>query len=159
MIGRQNVSSEPYAFQTADGTIRIPPGVSSYAPVEAMLRDADVYDAPDDFDGNRFFKARQDSKTADQHWKLANAIQEAPYFGYGVQACPGRWFAKHEMFLLLSKLVLDYDIEAAPTPSTKSEGMGYTCKPQASYFDASVRPPNEFGMRVRRKERPHFPRS
>lgn len=35
-------------------------------------------------------------------------------FGYGKHSCPGRFFAAHEMKLLLAHVVQQYDIEFLP---------------------------------------------
>jgi hypothetical protein len=158
MVGRQVTSRTPFTFHTTDGAIQVPSGVSTYAAVEATLQDADIYEDPTKFNGNRSFEARQKSKTADQHWKLANATQDALYFGYGVQACPGRWFGKQEMLLMMSKLVMDYEMVPFLPGLDNKDAVGFGHPPEARYHDTSMQPPNEFGMKVRRKRQPEFPR-
>lgn len=45
------------------------------------------------------------------------------YFGYGKQACPGRFFAANEMKMILIRFLMEYDIRL---PEGKSKPQWWT---------------------------------
>ncbi|TAQ87958.1 hypothetical protein B7494_g3710 [Chlorociboria aeruginascens] len=135
---RRKVQGTTHTFSNG---VSIPNGIIIYLPALAILQDSEYYDSPEDFNGNRFYDMRQVSSAEDKRWQFANATLESPNFGYGVQACPGRWFATQEMLLLFSKLCLDYDIEAVDMKGP----------PKAVYVDTSLQPPVGLKMKIRKK--------
>lgn len=51
-------------------------------------------------------------------------------FGYGRQACPGRFFAAHEVKLVICHLLLKYDwrlADGAEEPRSRAYGNGLEC--------------------------------
>lgn len=138
MVGRKVVQNQYFE----DGT-QVPAGNSIFAPTEAVNHDPDIYADPDVFDGLRFHRMRHKGDQSEYtKWILGNAIEESTGFGYGAQACPGRWFAAREMVLMLAKLLGDYEIKWAPERSAE---------PQAKYLERALRAPTEFYMAVRRR--------
>ena len=134
-----------------DGTL-IPAGASIWAPADAIAHDPDIYKDPDFFDGLRFHKLREQQQQEDnKHWLFSSSNEESLVFGYGVQSCPGRWFAAREILLTLSMLLLDYEIEDDESNS------------EASFkrVDVMLAPPSQFKMRIRKREGHHcmFPRA
>ncbi len=53
---------------------------------------------------------RQDPKEENKYQFVSTANTQL-HFGGGRHACPGRWFASHEIKLILSALILEYDMK------------------------------------------------
>lgn len=66
--------------------------------------DPDLYPEPEKFDGFRFVQAR--GKPRDQY---AASNMRSMAFGYGRHACPGRFFASHEIKMIMAYLLLNYE--------------------------------------------------
>lgn len=129
-----------HVFQ--DG-LYIPAGSSTVTAAEAISADPDIFPNPDEFDGDRFYKLRQQDQGAEKRFQFGMATEESLNFGYGAQACPGRFFAALEIKLLFAKLLLDYDIKGP-------EGM--IERPAYKYMDFFIEPPARLTMLVKRKE-------
>lgn len=78
--------------------------------------DDQIYGDPKHFDGFRFYKLRQASKSKgepgrkfDMTWTSADAL----HFGAGKHACPGRFFAACELKLMFAHLITNYDMKLA----------------------------------------------
>lgn len=71
------------------------------------------------------------------------ATDDSVNFGYGAQACPGRFFAALEIKLMFTKLLLGYDIK-------HPDGMAE--RPVHKYADFFIEPPAGLMMLVKRKE-------
>jgi cytochrome P450 len=117
-------------FTFSDGTI-IPKGafvsVSSYA----MHHDEDHYEAPEEFRGTRFEAMRDPSNPGGSaRLQMISTSPDYLLFGYGKHACPGRFFAVNELKIILSHLVLNYDV--------KYEKEGYF--PNPDWFGPSLLP-------------------
>lgn len=130
-----------HVFQ--DG-LYIPAGTSTSTAAEAISADPAIFPSPAEFDGNRFYKLRQESQGAEKRFQFGMATEESVNFGYGAQACPGRFFAALEIKLMFTKLLLDYDIK---------HPAGMTERPVHRYADFFVEPPAGLTMLVKRKER------
>ncbi|KAI9441477.1 cytochrome P450 [Lactarius indigo] len=98
----------PFTFSNG---VTVPAGTHVAAPTGAINRDGEIYPNPEEFDGFRFVKSReQDGDAVAGHQELhkfANHI----VFGYGRHACPGRFFAINEVKALLAHVVVTYDIK------------------------------------------------
>ncbi|CEJ58139.1 hypothetical protein PMG11_06809 [Penicillium brasilianum] len=102
----------------SDGT-RIPKGSTVFIANVAM-RDPNIYPDPDVFIPDRFTTRRE---KGDSSAYLVSASPEHIGFGLGRHACPGRFFAANEVKIVLSHMLLKYDIKlpdngAAVAPST-----------------------------------------
>ncbi|KAI9935129.1 hypothetical protein MW887_000750 [Aspergillus wentii] len=109
-----------------DGT-HIPKGAHIAAPSYHIGRDAQYFEDPDTFDGLRFHKLQQaefekTGKPSTKH-QYVSVNETSLHFGYGLQACPGRWFAAIELKLLLGSILMEYDLalEDAGEGRPKSE--------------------------------------
>ncbi|KAG6000439.1 hypothetical protein E4U21_005463 [Claviceps maximensis] len=60
--------------------------------------DAALYDQPHQFDGYRFYRMRQ-IPSKENSAQLVSVSPEHMGFGYGLHACPGRFFASEEIKL------------------------------------------------------------
>ncbi|UPK97445.1 hypothetical protein LCI18_008380 [Fusarium solani-melongenae] len=75
--------------------------------------DSNLHKDPDHWDGYRFLKLRLDCDKG----KMAQLVSTSPdhlAFGYGLHACPGRFFATNEIKVILCFLLMKYDWMLAP---------------------------------------------
>lgn len=84
------------------------------------------------FDGYRFLHQRQ----IPGHETSAQLISPSPEhmgFGYGKQACPGRFFAANEVKIALCHLLMKYDfkaVEQGTKSSALKPGLGLMADPR-----------------------------
>ncbi|KAJ8124950.1 hypothetical protein O1611_g8690 [Lasiodiplodia mahajangana] len=91
----------------SDGVL-IPKGAHITVPTYHM-RDPEIFGAnPDQFDGHRFLRMRQEPG-GENKWQFVSTSPEFLSFGYGNHACPGRFFASNEIKIALAQLLLHYD--------------------------------------------------
>ncbi|KZL75806.1 cytochrome p450 [Colletotrichum incanum] len=91
---------------TLSNGLRLKKGENVWIDVVHMW-DSDTWEDAGKFDPYRFVKLRGTPKD-----HLAHLVSTSPDhmgFGHGRQACPGRFFAAHEMKILLCHLLLKYD--------------------------------------------------
>lgn len=94
------------AIPLSDGTV-IPKG--AMVAVSAHInQDETIYPNPEQFDGYRFLRKRQEPGHEHKH-QFVTTTRESYGFGHGVHACPGRFFAANESKILLIHLLLKYD--------------------------------------------------
>lgn len=107
----------------------LPVGVTIEIPAYGITRDEETFPNADKFDGLRFYKLRQMGETFNKpiadseksstsiesatHNQFVSVTQNSLTFGYGRHACPGRFFAANEIKLILSRLLLEWDIKNA----------------------------------------------
>jgi len=72
-----------------------------------------LWDQPDVFDGLRHYNARQKPQN-ENRFKFANLGSDAPGWGDGLQACPGRMFADNTLKIILTHLLLNYNLKLKP---------------------------------------------
>ncbi|KAF2492607.1 putative cytochrome P450 [Lophium mytilinum] len=92
----------------------IPAGTQVGFPSQASAMDPDLYPDPEVFDGYRHEKVRaavvnDPSAVGRTQWAAANLENMA--FGYGRHACPGRFFASHEVKMIMVHLLMTYDFK------------------------------------------------
>jgi cytochrome P450 len=102
-------------FTLSNGQV-IPAGITIEVPAVSINSDLDVFPDADKFDPLRFYKLRQDAKTAGSVEggalnQFVSVSQNSLTFGYGRHACPGRFFAANEIKMILSNLLRDYEIK------------------------------------------------
>jgi cytochrome P450 len=92
--------------QLSDGT-KLPKG-SSMMVLADRHWDPSVYTNPDQYDGYRFLRMRTEpgKETAAS---LVGTSPDHLGFGYGLHACPGRFFAAHEVKIAMCHILLKYD--------------------------------------------------
>lgn len=112
----------------SDGT-HIPKGAYFFAPSEAISHDPTVYENPDEFDGWRFYNMRQTS-SEENKWQFVTVGSTQMHFGGGRHACPGRWFASHEIKLIVASLIMKFDLKTV-------DGVG---RPKNIMFQQQVSP-------------------
>ena len=77
------------------------------------MRDPELYQNPDQWDGYRFFKLRS-QEGMESGAQLVSTSPDHLAFGHGQHACPGRFFAANEIKIALSHMLLKYDWKLAP---------------------------------------------
>ncbi|KAJ0104434.1 hypothetical protein J7T55_010900 [Diaporthe amygdali] len=93
------------------------------------LRDPTLYENPDEYDGYRFARLRQQAGK-EKAGQLVTVTPDFIAFGFGTHACPGRFFAAHEAKLMMCHLLLKYDwkvAEGAEQPKWRARGNGLEC--------------------------------
>ncbi|KAI2636616.1 cytochrome P450 [Xylaria nigripes] len=64
---------------------------------------------PHVFDGFRFFKLRSEPRDANKY-QFASTSYDSMQFGFGNDACPGRFFASNQIKIILAYILSHYDI-------------------------------------------------
>ncbi|KAI0202489.1 cytochrome P450 [Astrocystis sublimbata] len=100
---------------TLSNGIFLPRGTQVGIPTTTTpLRTQDPISDPTSFDGYRFTKMVSDPDP--QKEKTRHFVSTSPEylgFGYGKHACPGRFFASHEVKIILCHVLLHYDFKFA----------------------------------------------
>lgn len=100
------VQSEPITL--SDGKV-IPAG--AHVCIAAYDTSRDAANIPQqEFDGFRYYKQRQQHGEAQKH-QFASTDKNHLHFGAGHNACPGRWFAAHQLKMIVGELLLNYDMK------------------------------------------------
>ncbi|KAI0277137.1 cytochrome P450 [Russula aff. rugulosa BPL654] len=90
----------------------IPVGTLVAIPASATHRDEISYPNPDEFDGFRFAKLREDEgDTVTNRYQAVSTSNENVPYGLGRHTCPGRFFAANEIKALLAYILTTYDIK------------------------------------------------
>ncbi len=93
----------------SDG-ILLPQGTIISMASGPMAVSSRYHSSPDAFDGLRFHRMRQDSKSSNAHHLTTTGLGSL-MFGHGKYACPGRFFAALESKLVLMHVLLYYDLK------------------------------------------------
>lgn len=114
----------------SNGTV-LPAGTSIAAPSWAVTRDDALFPDATTFDGFRFSKLRETTAGDENKHQFVMTGPDNLAFGYGTQACPGRFFASNEIKILLSHLLMEYDFKF------EKQGDG---RPANRFFDLALMP-------------------
>ncbi|KAM6503673.1 Cytochrome P450 [Amanita muscaria] len=96
-------------FTFSDGTT-VPAGGTVMVPFDSVHTDADNYIDAKTFDGFRFEKMRGNDNENLKHQFVSLSVDYV-LFGHGRHACPGRFFVANELKVMLSHVLLNYDIK------------------------------------------------
>ncbi|KAJ8133481.1 hypothetical protein O1611_g135 [Lasiodiplodia mahajangana] len=107
----------------SDGTV-IPKGAKC-AVANTTRLDASLYEKPEQFDGYRFLKMRNDPGKENSSQFVTTSV-ESLGFGHGLHACPGRFFAANEVKVTLCHLLLKYDLELSQAGSSQLAWHGFS---------------------------------
>jgi hypothetical protein len=80
-------------------------------PACATHRDEIYHSNPEEFDGFRFAKLREEGDTTTSKYQAVSTSKEHLPFGLGRHACPGRFFAVNEVKALFAYILTTYDIK------------------------------------------------
>ena len=103
-----------------------------------MYTDNDIFPNAEVFDAFRFSRLR-DIKGQENRHQFVTTSTTHINFGHGKHTCPGRFFASHEIKLLLAYTLLNYDVRLA--------GL----KPKATWYDRSRRPDQKAEVQFRKR--------
>lgn len=118
----------------SDGRV-IPKG-AWFQVVADKLMDPNTFPKPEKFDGYRFFRLREQPDQANS-WQLTTTRTELPAFGYGRQACPGRYMASNEAKIVMCHLLLKYDWKlpsGEQRPPSISSGTDVNANPSGKVY-------------------------
>lgn len=100
-----------------DGVV-LPKGCHYAVPAHFYGTDKEMWERPHEFDGYRFLKLRGQKKgtSSAKFTFIETGVGENDImaFGHGVHACPGRFFANNEIKVILTYLLLNYDMKLPP---------------------------------------------
>lgn len=85
--------------------------------------DPEHYKDPLKFDGYRFYNMRREPGKESKA-QLVSATPDHMGFGYGLHACPGRFFASEEIKIALSHILLKYDFKPVEGSSMEPRKYG-----------------------------------
>ncbi|KAI1151017.1 cytochrome P450 [Nemania diffusa] len=121
MVTMQRIANAD--IHLSDGTV-IPKGAKCAVNNTTRL-DATLYENPENFDGYRFLKMRNDPGKENKAQFVTTNVDSLG-FGYGLHACPGRFFAANEVKVALCHLVLKYDFEFIQDDSSQVAWHGFS---------------------------------
>lgn len=110
-------------IKLSDGTVI--PANHGLAVSSHKLWDENVYSNPDQWDGYRFYKMRDEPGKQNVAQLVATGPENLA-FGHGVHACPGRFFASNEIKIALVQIIMKYDWELVDPPAQKIIPYGFT---------------------------------
>ena len=103
-MGLKRVVREPITL--SDGLV-LPK--DTYISVVTISHLQDEISPPGEFDGFRYYKKTQASRN--DQYQYSSTDSEHIHFGHGRYACPGRFVASTEMKIILSRILLTYDMK------------------------------------------------
>lgn len=123
-----SVQRKAGADVTLSNGMRIPKGARIVLPTGAIHMDHAFYDDPLRFDPLRFYRKRQANEESRNSHRLVTVGKGDLAWGYGRQACPGRYAADIVMKLLLVEFIMRYDLRcpeggAAQLRNIEFEGL------------------------------------
>ncbi|KAH6674963.1 cytochrome P450 monooxygenase [Halenospora varia] len=92
-----------------NGTI-LTPGTYVLCPAGLVSLDPEIWESPMEFRGFRFSDLRSAKKEDAHKYQFATVTPRAVHFGYGRQACPGRFFASYEIKSIMASILSNFDL-------------------------------------------------
>ncbi|KAG6114714.1 hypothetical protein E4U13_003230 [Claviceps humidiphila] len=127
-------------IKLADGTV-LPKNMLTLVSAHKHW-DAESYEQPDKFDGYRFYNLRQ-VPGKENVAQLVSVTPDHMGFGYGLHACPGRFFASEEIKLVLCHILLKYDFKLV---------QGTDIEPRKFGLNMNANPTARLAIRRRKEE-------
>ncbi|KAI8714881.1 hypothetical protein NCS52_01209000 [Fusarium sp. LHS14.1] len=110
-------------IKLSDGTVI--PKNTGVAVSSHRMWDPSLHPNPDQWDGTRFYKMRDDPAKQNSS-QLVSTSPDYLAFGHGQNACPGRFFASNEVKIALIQIILKYDFELKEGASPQIYKHGFT---------------------------------
>jgi cytochrome P450 len=107
LLSLTRVALRPFTFSNG---VTVPAGTQISVPSVAVHTDGEIYPNPKKFDGFRFAQLRERNGVTVAGQQATSTSSEYFAFGYGRNACPGRFFAANEVKALLAHILVTYDI-------------------------------------------------
>lgn len=110
----------------------IPAGVIIEIPAHSIVHDPERFDRPDRFNAFRHYQARNAASLNGEkkagggaaNQMVSTSLNNLP-FGYGRQACPGRFFAANEIKMIVARAILDYEIQLVDGATERYPNIEY----------------------------------
>jgi cytochrome P450 len=99
----------------------LPAGTKICVDAHHINHSPSLWKDPYKFDGLRHYKARQ-QPSMESRFKFANLGSDAPGWGDGLQACPGRLFADNTLKIALTHLLMNYEFRLRPGEGKPKKG-------------------------------------
>ncbi|EKM83194.1 hypothetical protein AGABI1DRAFT_104916 [Agaricus bisporus var. burnettii JB137-S8] len=129
-------------WTTTDGTL-IPAG-SFLGVAGSATQSKNAFEDADEFKGFRFAEMRDRDEGLDSmKHQMVSLDAEHIIFGYGRHACPGRFFAVHEIKIMLAQIILEYDVQME---------NGSMDRPPSLSFESNDVPNPKAKMRFRKRQ-------
>lgn len=96
---------------TLSNGLAFPTKTHLIVPACMISLDSEIYDFPEDFNGFRFSDLRAEKPENVHKYQFTGTSPEAMHFGYGRNACPGRFFAGTTIKVFVAYLLTHYDIK------------------------------------------------
>lgn len=131
-------------IKLSDGKTVLPRGSSIVIPGGPMSRDSTFYDDPQHFNGFRFCRLNEEVAldTTNTQQDYTGIDPGNLSWGNGRFTCPGRWYAANMIKLIMTSLLLEYDISFPP---------GQTERPANAKYDTEVHPDFEQKIVLRKR--------
>ncbi|KAF8631768.1 hypothetical protein AX15_002204 [Amanita polypyramis BW_CC] len=97
------------SFTFWDGTV-IPPGIILAVAAHSTHLDDEIYPDAKTFDGFRFAKTRTENVSTTSQQMVSPSLEFIP-FGLGRHMCPGRFFTVIVLKVMMTHILLNYDIK------------------------------------------------
>ncbi|XP_006458669.1 hypothetical protein AGABI2DRAFT_115703 [Agaricus bisporus var. bisporus H97] len=129
-------------WTTTDGTL-IPAG-SFLGVAGSATQSKNAFEDAHEFKGFRFAEMRDRDEGLDSmKHQMVSLDAEHIIFGYGRHACPGRFFAVHEIKIMLAQIILEYDVQME---------NGSMDRPPSLSFESNDVPNPKAKMRFRKRQ-------
>lgn len=117
----------------------VPAGVIIEVPSHAVNNDESIHPHPEKFDALRFYKIRKETEAALSKTmsaddagaeaaagnQFASVTETSLAFGYGRNACPGRFLAANEIKMILATAIIEYDVTMPPGCEGRYENLNF----------------------------------
>ncbi|KAF4313969.1 Cytochrome P450 [Botryosphaeria dothidea] len=107
-VGALSMNRRVEQQMTLSNGTHLPKGAVLGIPTLAMRSTSRWGPDAEQFVGDRFFKLRQQPGSGSR-WQFISASADHMGFGYGKQACPGRFFASNQIKIAIIHLLLNFD--------------------------------------------------
>ncbi|KAL4767273.1 cytochrome P450 [Aspergillus nidulans var. acristatus] len=133
------------------GGVVLPKGSYLIIPAGMASLDGEYWEAPEEFRGFRFAELRMASKENRDKYQFATVSTRTMNFGYGREACPGRFFASFEIKSIMLQLLATFDLklvdETAGRPKNRTSGAAIAPDETAQILFRKRKPGNDLDGR------------
>lgn len=126
------IVTNPNGLKLSSGQI-IPQGTLTTILSHSINQSPELYDDPSRFDPFRFSNLRKIPGNELKYQHATTGIDNIN-FGYGIWACPGRFFASAEIKVVLAYLLMHYELKlkhGEPKPGQQHWGLAILPNPTA----------------------------
>ncbi|KAK7450075.1 cytochrome P450 [Colletotrichum acutatum] len=114
---------------TLSSGFTIPAHTTIGIPTQAITMDESFYPDPETFDAFRFARMREERSDMEGRAQYVASNPTSLSFGYGRHACPGRFFAAHEIKAIMAHLLKNYEMRF-----THGQGRPQSARAETQYL-------------------------